>query len=536
MTKRLTAAFIAVAMLFTAAFCTPASAATEVTSPVEQKLYRFVDKLLDGLVNGIAALIFEPKHLVDKDDYVSENFYEGMSADEFLSTPAADAKWSIGYANASIQTGKELEGGHNVGGSLAIGNKFATNIMDDQKVRTIAVSDGRGITIFACIDTYGLSSTDVRGIRADFAAEAEKLGLDINAVNISALHQHSCVDTFGLNGNLVNALFTSSIRNLLGLELPNGQNKEFMANLYEVTVDSMLAAVEDMREGELYYGTGDATKYIRDKRAPYVFDTDLHRLRFVPDDGTEETWLLNAPIHCVGYGAGGTEITGDYPYFMEKYINENAKANVFYILGAELAMTSEYDNLPEVDTNSAPYKEQGEGYARLALFGEELARLAMSIDNDKAVAPIFNIRLTETYVPVENSILRIAAKGGLLINQFVKNNGTYEAVTEVGYCEFGTDLAVALIPGELAPEIAYGGVDSSAETWDGDEWNYTSFADAAADRKLLVFGVTNDQIGYLLPSNEWHSYLTENEEIVSTGRMAGAYVTDAYLTLFNEVR
>lgn len=536
MTKRLTAVFLAVAMLFSAAFCVPATAAEEVTSPIERGFYRFVDKLLDFLVNGISSLIVEPGYLVDKDDYVSENFYEGMSADEFLSTPAEGAKWSIGYANASIQTGKELEGGHSVGGSLTIGDKFATNIMDDQKVRTVAVSDGRGITIFACLDTYGLASTDVRGIRAAFAKEAEKLGLDIDAVNISALHQHSCVDTFGLNGNLVNALFTSCIRNIFGLELPNGQNKDFMANLYKVTVDSMLAAIDDMKEGELYYGAADATKYIYDKRTPYVCDTDLHRLRFVPDDGTAETWLLNAPIHCVGYGAGGTEITGDYPYFMEKYINENAGANVFYVLGAELAMTSEYDYLPEVDTNSAPYKEQGEGYARLALFGEELARLAISINNDRPVAPIFNIRLTEVYVPVDNSILKIAAKGGLLINQFVKSNGTYEAVSEVGYCEFGTDIAVALIPGELAPEIAYGGVDGADKAWDGDEWNYSSFADAAANKKLLVFGVTNDQLGYFLPSNEWHSYLTENEEIVSTGRMAGAYIAEAYLTLFNEVR
>ena len=536
MTKRLTAIFLAVALVFSAAFCAPATAATEVTDPIERGFYRFVDKLLDAVVNGISSLIVEPGYLVDKDDYVSENFYEGLSADEFLSTPAADAKWSIGYANASIQTGKELEGGHSVGGSLVIGDKFATNILDDQKVRTVAISDGRGITIFASIDTYGLASTDVRGIRAAFAAEAEKLGLDITAVNISALHQHSCVDTFGLNGNLVTALFTSSFRNLFGLELPNGQNKEFMENLYNVTVDSMLEAVEDMKEGQLYYGTADATQYIYDKRAPYVVDTDLHRLRFVPDDGSAETWLLNAPIHCVGYGAGGTEITGDYPYYMEKYINENVGANVFYVLGAELAMTSEYDYLPEVDTESDLYVNVGEGYAKLALFGQELAKLAISIDNDKALAPIFNIRLAEVYVPVDNSILKIAAKGGLLVNQFVKNNGTYEAVSEVGYCEFGTDVAVALIPGELAPEIAYGGVDGADKAWDGDEWNYSSFADAAADRELLVFGVTNDQLGYFLPSNEWHSYLTENEEIVSTGRMAGAYIADAYLTLFNEVR
>ncbi|MBR2868140.1 MAG: hypothetical protein IKB88_03605 [Clostridia bacterium] len=536
MAKKVTAIILSVALVFSAAFCIPSSAATEVTSQFERGFYRFVDKLLDGLVNGIAALIFEPKDWVTKDKYVSENFYEGMSADEFIKTPAADAKWSIGYANASIQTGKELEVGHYVGGSLAIGDKFATEIRDDQKVRTIAVSDGRGISIFCAIDTYGMSSSDVRGIRAAFEKEAASRNLDIDSINISALHQHSCVDTFGLNGNLITALFTASIKNLLGMELPNGQNKEFMDNLYKVTVKSMLDAIDDMKEGELYYGYADATQFIYDKRSPKVYDTKLNRLRFVPADGSEETWLLNAPIHCVGNGAAGTLITGDYPYYMEKYINETAKANVFYVLGAELAMTSEYDYLPKVDTESDLYKEYGEGYARLALFGEELAKLAISINNDKRVAPIFNIRLSEVYVPVDNSILKLAAKGGLLTNEIVKNNGTYEVVTEVGYCEFGNDIAVSIIPGELAPEIAYGGVHTAEETWDGDEWTYSSFADAAGDKTLLVFGITNDQIGYLLPSNEWHSYLTENEEIVSTGRMAGAYIAEAYLLLFDEVR
>ena len=536
MAKKLTAIILSVAMIFSAAFCIPSSAATEVTSQFERGFYRFVDGLLDALVNGISTLIAEPRNWVTRDKYVSENFYEGMSPEEFISVPGADAKWSLGYANASIQTGHELEGGHYVGGSLAIGDKFATEIRDDQKVRTVAISDGRGITIFSVIDTYGMSSGDVRGIRAAFEKEAASMNLDITSINISALHQHSCVDTFGLNGNLINALFTASIRNMLGLELPNGQNKEFMANLYKVTVQSMIDAVNNMEEGQLYYGYADATDYIRDKREPKVFDTKLHRISFVPDDGSAETWLLNAPIHCVGNGAAGTLVTGDYPYFMEKYINENAKANVYYVLGAELAMTSEYDYLPDVDTESELYKEYGEGYAKLALFGEELAKLAISIDNDKRLAPIFNIRLAEVYVPVDNSILKLAAKGGLLTNEIVKNNGTYEVVTEVGYCEFGNDVAVSIMPGELAPEIAYGGVHTAEEAWDGDEWGFTSFADASEGKTLLVFGITNDQIGYLLPSNEWHSYLTENEEIVSTGRMAGAYIAEAYLLLFDEVR
>jgi len=534
MSKKIIALILSATMLLTAAFCVPVSAASE----FENSLNRALDKLVDALVNGISMLIAEPDW-VSKEDYETENFYAGHSAEDFIETPTDSAVWSIGYSNASIQTGKELEDEHYVGGSLSVTKKLATEVRDDQKVRTIAVSDGRGISIFASIDSYGMSLTDVRGIREQFQKYADEKGLDITSVNVSALHQHSCIDTFGLNGDLLEALFLSSVRNILGIELPNGQNKDFMENLYNVTVQSMIDAIDNMEEGGLYYGNVDISEYIRDKRDPQVFDPNMNRLRFVPADGSAETWILNAPIHCVGNGAGGTLITGDYPYFMEKYINETAGANVFYILGAELAISSQYEPITDDMLDAELVEKYDRGYAEIKAFGEALAKLACSIDesDEKMVAPILNIAFKEAFVPVENSILQLAAKGGLLTNQVVKTGiNKCEVVTEVGYCEFGTELAIAIIPGELAPEIAYGGVETAAESWDGLEWEFTSFADAAEDRTLIVFGITNDQIGYLLPYNEWHSYFTENEEIVSAGRSAGVVITDAFLTLFAEVK
>ena len=78
MAKKITAIILTVALIFSAAFCIPSSAATEVTSQFERGFYRFVDGLLDALVNGISSLIFEPRDWVTRDKYVSENFYEGM--------------------------------------------------------------------------------------------------------------------------------------------------------------------------------------------------------------------------------------------------------------------------------------------------------------------------------------------------------------------------------------------------------------------------------------------------------------------------
>ena len=534
MAKKFTAIILSLAVLMSA-FALPAYAATEVKSDFERGFYRFVDKLLDAVVGGITNLIIEPRSFEKADDYVSDNFYEGHKPEDFLAVPAEGAVWKLGYDNSSIQTGKELESEHYVGGSLSVTKKLADEVRDDQKIRTVAISDGRGISIFAAVDTFGLANNEVKVIREKFQAYADTQGWDITSINISALHQHSCVDTFGLNGDIVGALFTSSFRNLLGLELPSGKNPEFMENLYEVSVQSMIDAVNDMQTGKLYFGTVDASEFIREKRDPEVFDSNLNRIRFVPDAaGEEETWIINLPIHCVGNGAAGTMVTGDYPYFMEQYINKNANANFMMILGAELAISSEYP----ADLVADPYymeKYNDEGYGRMATYGYLLGELAASVSNDKEIAPVLNIRFTEVFVPVSNSIFKLAARGGLLTNKVVKSGLDYLTPTEVGYLELGHNLAIAIIPGELAPEIAFGGAIKAEDSWDGTDWNYTSFQDATS-RKLLVFGITNDQIGYLLTDNDWRSYLTENEEIVSTGPKAGAIITAAYLDLYNEVK
>ena len=530
MAKKITSIVLAISLLLTA-FAVPVSAA-DGTSSTERGFYRFVDGLLDAVVSGIASLIFEPRDWVDKDDYVTENFYEGNSAEEFLDEPAEGAAWSLGYSNASLLTGKELEEEHYVGGSLSITKKLATDVKDDQKVRTIAISDGRGISIFAVLDSFGLANNEVRVIREKFQAYADANNLEITSINISCLHQHSCVDTFGLNGDIVGALFTSSIKNLLGLELSSGKNKNYMENLYKVTVQSMVDAVDDMKEGQLYYGSIDMSEYIKDKRDPQVFDGELNRFRFVPADGSRETWLVNLPVHCVGLGAGGTTLTGDYPFYMERYINENADANFIQILGAELALTSKYPE--DIYRDPAIIEEHGDGYAGLITFGEILGELACSITNDKEILPILNVRYKEVFVPIENSIFKIAGRGGLLTNTVLRDGLAYYTVSEVGYAEFGTDLAIAIIPGELAPEIAYGGAISPEDSWDGTTWNYSAFADVT-DRRLIVFGITNDQVGYMMTENDWRSYLTENEEIVSTGPKAGAVIAETYLDLYNEV-
>lgn len=501
-----------------------------------KSLYKLADQIIDALVKGINKNIPSVK-FEQKENFTSEMFFEGM--EDYLSAPASNAVWSLGYGSASLQTGDELDGKHYVGGSLSFPkSKAATAIYDDQRVRVIAINDGsgRGTLIFAVIDGFGISSTDVRGIRKELADFAK--ANNIVGINISVLHQHSCVDTFGMNGDLVKMIFTNPalnrINNTFGTDykLLNGQNASFMKHLYDVTVDSVKEAVNSMTTGKMYYSEIEAGEYIRDKREPMVFDSKIHRFRFVPDNGTKETWLCNMAIHAVGNGAAGTEITGDYPYYIEQEVNK-AGANFIQIQGAELAISSKHDslNLPE----GTPRLES------LKIYGTTLGKLIVeSNEAETEVAPLLNYRMKEYYVPVTNQILEFAGRLGALTNTVVttdENNHVLEVATELGYLEIGTKLAVAIIPGELEPAIAYGGYLDADHSWTGTDFDYPSLQDiVGTDKELLVFGLMNDQIGYILEDNDYSSILSGvNEEIVATGNVAGSTTINAFEELMESI-
>lgn len=497
-------------------------------------LYGIVDLLIDAIVGAINFAV-PSVDFMDADGYVQDNFYEGTET--FLDEPAEGAQWSLGYSSASIQTGNELDGKHYVGGSLDL-NKAATSIRDDQRVRVISLDDGsgRGAVVFACIDAFGLALPDVREIRDRLTYFAEANG--IASINISVLHQHSCVDTYGMNANLLEAIFVNPLANVYNMfaeddiQLITGKNDQFMENLFVVSARAIREAHENMETGSLYFSETDVSEYIREKRDPIVCDWDLNRLRFVPDDAeSEETWLFNGPIHCVGAGAGGTDITGDYPYYMEQYIKEQTGANFMLILGAELAISSDYTLIPN---DLAPFED-------IKLYGEALAKKVIESNSPETeVEPLLNIRFREYTVPVTNQILVFAAKMGIVTNLAVSYNSKdtdLAVVTEMGYMELGNDLAIAIIPGELEASIAYGGALDETNSYRNEPWEYPSMQEIVGDRELLVFGITNDQIGYILTDNDYSSIISGvNEEIVATGDKAGSTTIVAFEELVESVR
>jgi hypothetical protein len=79
--------------------------------------------------------------------------------------------------------------------------------------------------------------------------------------------------------------------------------------------------------------------------------------------------------------------------------------------------------------------------------------------------------------------------------------------TPVGYVRFdgaaGPVLEIALIPGELYPELSVGGVERYAGADYPDAPIEPAIKEQMRGRTRMLFGLANDEIGYIIPKAEW---------------------------------
>ena len=131
--------------------------------------------------------------------------------------------------------------------------------------------------------------------------------------------------------------------------------------------------------------------------------------------------------------------------------------------------------------------------------------------------------------------MHLAAKAGLFENLAIMTADGLRLVSEIGYMEKGTDIAVALIPGELEASIAFGNGLSKDEAWRGEDWKYDSMQKIVGeDRELLVFGLCNDQMGYIVPTNDYMPMLWEDSksiEFVSLGSQTAITIIEEFISL-----
>lgn len=490
-----------------------------------EAIENYGEKAAVGLVKGITAALPDMP-VMKKEEYFPHNFYVGHN--ELISSPKRGAKWSLGYSQISIVPDDYLIKQYYIAGYLSFPANVMTGIIDDQKVRAVCLDDGsgRGAVCFAVIDCVGISNTDVRAIRELLRPWAEKNG--IAGINISATHCHSAIDTQGIWGDIPKALGNNvkAIRSLHPEDCISGRNPQFMDNLHHSAARVIREAFEDMKKGTLYSRRSSGFVYNRDKRPPDVRFEDIVSFRFVPSDGSRETVLCYGAAHAVALGPKNNRLSSDYIYYAEEEVNKAGK-NFIFFQGAELAIATNGSIIPEDEP-------EGPGYVR---YGHAIGRYLVNEDKEEKVSPILNFRAREIFIPSTGPVLALAAKAGLVNNRIVSDGGNLCLVSEIGCLEVGKSLAFALIPGELAPEIALGGAYDEKESYNHTPWNYKPMCEMIDPaRSLTVIGLCNDAIGYILPDNDFGSMFAKlhYEESVSAGGKAGSSITTEFEKLASE--
>ncbi len=547
-----------------AVYCAPGKN-RNILSTVVDALSNGTNGLVDLILKGFADILPSTTKVKDPSTHLSENFYSGNS--EFIDEPAENAKWSLGYASASIlpddfSEGKYYKGGYDI-------NLKLNECIDDLKVRVIVLDDGsgRGKSVFAVVDCIGLANDDVRNIRAALSSFAAMN--DIVSINISATHTHSGIDTQGIYTDTFNHV----IKNLLAASVKSNKlvdpvDTKFLSVITEKTVECVKQATSSMKTGTLTFAKKDISDYVRDRTKPYIMLDDIYRLMFTPDDDSTSTIIANYGVHPENSGYGTKVITSDFIYYTEQVLND-AGFNFMFIQGAVGTYTEStgssndgIDSLTRIDATERYGEEIGyillgmtetEEYCRNNIVDPEREAAGVSFEGytlwcenwqpveEKVVEPILNIKLTEYLAPVENGVYKAFGKLSLANNVMYKDKrGNITTSTEIGYMELGKDIKVVLCPGETYAELIVGGENMN-------DFKYKSAYELIADEddEILVFDLMNDALGYLIPDNDFVYFRFWYEEeldigdswgLTSLGEHAASNIYGKFYELYNSVR
>ena len=345
----------------------------------------------------------------------------------------------------------------------------------------IDCGSGEGI-IWLSGDVVGLTNIEVKEIRKRIYASKKIHGC--RAVNFSSTHSHSGIDTVGYWGKA----------NLVSIP-SNGKVPEYMEMLFTKAVEAAEQAYLNREPGKLYNGRITVPGGLFTKRKFADRHEVLTRLRFVPDSGNNETWIMNFGGHPNSLGGANRKLSGEYPYFMREQIKEESGADVLFCIGAIGGM------------DCAEYDGSDEPLDRVKYQAKLLADAVKTIENETEMEPRMKFLRQQFYLPVDNNVLTLLATLGTMSFRGYpcKTSATGICMkTELTYMTIGTQKFL-LLPGENFVCTVYGGYMDAEHSTTGlaPDINPAPLCEIAGDSELIAVGVTNDMTGYVVPPNDF---------------------------------
>jgi len=443
--------------------------------------------------------------------------------------PAVAADLRVGFAAVNVTP--KLEGkivyvagfGH---------NRKATGVADPLYSRAIVLTDGTTKVAIASVDVVGFFYENTLNVRKQLK------GFD--QIVVTSTHNHEGPDTLGLWG---------------ATAVTSGIDRAYLTQLEAGIVESIKAADAALKPVTARIGTKAAPELLHDGRQPIIKHDELVAVSFT-DVATNKIAgvLVQWNCHPETLGDKNTRLSADYVGYTVDEIAKKHGCPVVYLTGTVGGlMTSLHVKI--TDEKGVELKEGS--IEKTERFGRLVGRVTLAaLDNSQPVelTPI-RAKRADLFLPCDNKMYVLGHQVGVLKRDAylwsgdptkaapLTGDATKQRIcmrTEIGWLGLG-QLEIALIPGEIYPELVLGKVPDPAPQG-------ADFPDAAIEPAIykqlsgphrMIVGLANDELGYILPKRQWDekapytfgSKSAPYGEINSLGPETGPLICEAFRRL-----
>ena len=375
--------------------------------------------------------------------------------------------------------------------------KPANGVHDDVWSRVMVIDDGKSRIAMVSLDVIGFMHDDVVDIRKMIPPE-----LNIDYTLIASTHTHENEDMMGIWGKN---------------EWTTGVNPKSLKYVKNQTVSAITEAVKNMRPANLIFAedlSGEDGKFIKDTRKPIVKATGIHLMQVVDsENGSTLGTIINWANHPETLWSKNLLISSDFPHCvreaLEKGVYDGDKLMYKGLGGITVYFSGAIGGLMAPHPSMAmphPFKDTllaKPTFAKAKLIGDQIAILSLNAlrkSGDTIKKSNISLRAKTLNMPLENDMFKVA--GGIsLIKRGLPE--LFKTRTEVGGIKIGPAMFLS-IPGEIYPEIIYGGVEApEGREFDIQPIETPPIQEVIKDKYKFYIGLSNDEIGYMVPKSEW---------------------------------
>jgi len=362
------------------------------------------------------------------------------------------------------------------------GNRVAEGAHDDLYARCLALRAGSAAgagqtTVALCtVDLIGLLHSDVALIRQQVK------GLPPERLLISATHTHSGPDTIGLWGPT---------------PFKSGVDPQYMGFLRGRVAECIAEAVKSLQPAEIRFATAQSPpKTHKNSRAAKEIDDDISVLQVRRPGGAIVATLVNWGCHPEVLHEH--LITSDVSGYLRQEVEKGGGGTALYFQGIVGGMVT-------ADCSAETHAEAeriGRSVGAAALAGTQDAKWLGKL----SVAT----RRAEVRLPVANLRFKLAAAGGVIPGLKPSN----AIATEINVVDLGRAQIVTM-PGEVLPALGL------------------KMKGLLKTHHTFFFGLTSDELGYILPEEYCQQRLYDYEVSMSLGPKTGTLLYEALERLIN---